>query len=101
VLDHAAGGGRHPQLDLFGPTYVLTLRVAQGRDGVRNLRALLKIAWRHFGLRAIDVRESTFDKHQTHRLALGASGAQAQTGASRSVSHGHASIQKAQVSESR
>jgi hypothetical protein len=47
--------------------FTLTLRVAPGRDGIRNLRALLKIAWRHFGLRAIDVRESGFNKHQTHR----------------------------------
>jgi hypothetical protein len=39
--------------------YTLTLRVAPGRGGVRNLRALLKIAWRHFGLRAVSVRETT------------------------------------------
>jgi len=45
--------------------FMLTLRVAPGRDGVRNLRALLKIA-RRLGLRAIDARES-FDKHQTRR----------------------------------
>jgi hypothetical protein len=55
------------QPDLFGPTYVLTLRASSGHDGIRNLRALLKIAWRHFGLRAVDVRESGFDKHQTRR----------------------------------
>jgi hypothetical protein len=55
------------QPDLFGPTYVLTLRASSGHAGVRNLRALLKIAWRHFGLRAINVRESGPDKHPTHR----------------------------------
>src|SRR5690349_9598729 len=37
--------------------FALTLRVARGRDGIRNLRTLLKIAGRHLGLRAIDVRE--------------------------------------------
>jgi hypothetical protein len=44
-------------------TFVLTLQSERGRDGIRDLRFLLKIAKRHLHLRAIDVRE-----HQTiHR----------------------------------
>ena len=39
------------------PTYLLTLRPKRGRDGVRELKALLKIALRRFGMRAIAVRE--------------------------------------------
>jgi hypothetical protein len=35
----------------------LTLRPARGRDSVRELRALLKTAWRRHGMRAIEVRE--------------------------------------------
>jgi hypothetical protein len=61
VLDHAAENPAQP--DLLGSTYTLTL-IAPGRDGVRNLRALLKIAWRRFDLRAVDVREI---KHPVHR----------------------------------
>jgi hypothetical protein len=37
----------------------LTLCVAPGRDGVRSLRALLKIAGRHLGLHAIACEETT------------------------------------------
>ena len=37
--------------------YVVTFRPAPGRDGIRDLRFLLKIAGRHLHLRAIDVRE--------------------------------------------
>jgi hypothetical protein len=47
--------------------FTLTLRVASGRDGVRSLRTLLKIAGRHLGLRAVSVRESGFDKHSVRR----------------------------------
>jgi hypothetical protein len=43
--------------------FAVTLRTASGCDGIRNLRALLKIAWRHFGLRAIDVREIEHPMH--------------------------------------
>ena len=50
--------------------YTLTLRAAPGCDGVRNLRALLKIAWRHFGLRAVDIRETT-NTPQPWRSAAG------------------------------
>jgi hypothetical protein len=51
--------------------YALTLRAASSRDGVRNLRALLKIAGRHFGLRAVDVREvqhSVRRRRSAHRM---------------------------------
>jgi hypothetical protein len=46
--------------------FTLILRAASGRDGIRSLRTLLKIAGRHLGLRAVDVRENT-----TPRAALG------------------------------
>jgi hypothetical protein len=39
------------------PIYLLRLRAAPGRDPVRALRALLKIAWRRLGLRALAVSE--------------------------------------------
>jgi hypothetical protein len=39
------------------PIYLLALRPARGRDGIRGLRALLKSALRRHGLRAIEVRE--------------------------------------------
>jgi hypothetical protein len=48
-------------------TYTLTLRAASDRDAVPSLCALLKIAWRHLGLRAIDVRET---KHSVRRRRL-------------------------------
>jgi hypothetical protein len=48
-------------------TFAVTLRVAADRDAIRGLRTFLKIAGRHFGLRAIDVREPSFDRHLTHR----------------------------------
>lgn len=38
------------------PVYVIHLRPTDG-DGVRELRTLLKIAWRRFGLKAVSVRE--------------------------------------------
>jgi hypothetical protein len=46
--------------------FTLILRAASGRDSIRSLRTLLKIAGRHLGLRAINVRENT-----TPRAALG------------------------------
>jgi hypothetical protein len=39
------------------PTFLLALQPARGRDGIRDLRALLKAAGRRYGLRAIEVRE--------------------------------------------
>lgn len=37
--------------------FVVTLLPAPHRNGVRDLRALLKIAKRHLNMRALDVRE--------------------------------------------
>jgi hypothetical protein len=39
------------------PTYVLTLQAAPGYDDIRGLRALLKIAGRRYGLRALSIRK--------------------------------------------
>lgn len=39
------------------PIYVLRLRAIPGRDGVRGLKAILKLALRRYGLRAISARE--------------------------------------------
>jgi hypothetical protein len=38
-------------------TFIMTLRSEPGVDGIRMLRALLKLAWRRFGLRCIAARE--------------------------------------------
>jgi hypothetical protein len=38
--------------------FVLHLRAMPGVDGIKSFRALLKAALRHYGLRAIDVRET-------------------------------------------
>jgi hypothetical protein len=37
--------------------FTLTFRAASGRDGIRDLRGLLKVAWRQFHLRAVTARE--------------------------------------------
>jgi hypothetical protein len=39
------------------PTYLVALRPARARDGVRELKALLKIALRQHGLRCVTLRE--------------------------------------------
>jgi hypothetical protein len=39
------------------PVYLLTLQAAPGYDDIRGLRALLKIAGRRYGLRALSVRK--------------------------------------------
>jgi hypothetical protein len=39
------------------PTFVVALRAASGRDGIRSLRAVLKFAGRYAGMRALTVRE--------------------------------------------
>jgi hypothetical protein len=46
--------------------FTLTLLATSSRDAVHDLRGLLKVAWRHFGLRAIAVREVN---HPVHRRA--------------------------------
>jgi hypothetical protein len=40
-------------------TFAVTLRVAADGDAIRGLRTFLKIAGRHFGLRATSIRETT------------------------------------------
>jgi hypothetical protein len=47
---------------------LLTLQPARDRDGVRELRAILKIALRQFGLRALEVRELRPDSKRAKRL---------------------------------
>jgi hypothetical protein len=44
--------------------FTLTLRGASGRDATRDLRGLLKMAWRQFHLRAVTAREVEFRMHQ-------------------------------------
>jgi hypothetical protein len=39
--------------------FTVTLQAAPGRAGIRSLRAFLKRAGRHLGLRAVDIRETT------------------------------------------
>jgi hypothetical protein len=39
--------------------FVVELRAEPGVDGIRSLRALLKVALRRYGLRAIDIHESS------------------------------------------
>jgi hypothetical protein len=50
--------------------FTLTLRAAPGRDGVRDLRALLKIAWRHLGLRAVTVTAKEFGAQRSDRFGI-------------------------------
>jgi hypothetical protein len=47
------------------PTFVIRLRPEKGVDPVRALRALLKVALRRFGLRAVsvDARLEDDEKH--------------------------------------
>jgi hypothetical protein len=47
--------------------YVVTLLPERDRDGVHDLRALLKIAKRHLNMRAIDVREQTIRRRDARR----------------------------------
>jgi hypothetical protein len=53
----SGSGLMSPKPAQLRPTFLLTLQPARGRDGIHGLRALLKIALRKFGLRAIAVRE--------------------------------------------
>jgi hypothetical protein len=55
--------------------YVVTLMPAPDRNGIHDLRALLKIAKRHFHLRALDVREhQTVRRHDAKRQIVKAEG---------------------------
>ena len=38
-------------------TFTITLRSRDGDDDIRTLRAALKILWRRFGLRAVQIEE--------------------------------------------
>jgi hypothetical protein len=49
------------------PAFTVTLVAEPGVDAIRSLRALLKIAGRRLGLRAIDVRQCALDAHQDER----------------------------------
>jgi hypothetical protein len=44
--------------------YVLRLRATRSADGIRGLRALLKVALRRFGLRAISVRQEVVERNK-------------------------------------
>lgn len=37
--------------------FTITLRTRDGEDGIKTLRAALKILWRRFGLKAIGIEE--------------------------------------------
>jgi hypothetical protein len=50
--------------------FVVTLLPARGRDGIRDLRFLLKIAGRHLHLRALDVREQTIRGRDARRRTV-------------------------------
>jgi hypothetical protein len=58
--------------------FVVTLRAAPGRDGIRALRTLLKVALRHFGVRAISVEEPSKHPARRRRLACGCQSKQRQ-----------------------
>jgi hypothetical protein len=48
------------------PVYLLTLQAAPGYDEIRGLRALLKIAGRRYGLRALSVRKLSPSPRNIH-----------------------------------
>jgi hypothetical protein len=48
-------------------TFALTLRVAPGRDGIRDLRCLLKFAGRHLHMCALSVREESVRRRDARR----------------------------------
>jgi hypothetical protein len=50
--------------------FVVTLLPAPDRDGIRDLRFLLKIAKRRFHLRALDVREQTIRRRDARRRTV-------------------------------
>jgi hypothetical protein len=50
--------------------YVVTLLPAPDRDGIRDLRFVLKIVKRHLHLRALDVREQTICRRDARRRAV-------------------------------
>jgi hypothetical protein len=44
-----------------GPIYLIRLRGQPGSDVEHRLRAFLKLAWRRFGLRCVDIKQETQD----------------------------------------
>ena len=40
-----------------GPIYAIRLQARSGADGIRALRAALKVLWRRYQLRCLDARE--------------------------------------------
>ena len=44
--------------------FVLRLRATRSGDGIRGLRAILKLALRRYGLRAISVREEAVERRK-------------------------------------
>jgi hypothetical protein len=50
-----------------GPIYAIRLQARPGTDGIRTLRAALKILWRRHQLRCLDAREVT-DNASTPQL---------------------------------
>jgi hypothetical protein len=40
-----------------GPIYAIRLQARSGTDGIRVLRAALKVLWRHYQLRCLEARE--------------------------------------------
>jgi hypothetical protein len=65
------GVGRPPPTGVLGrvgtsiserPIFIVHLQPQPGVDPVRALRAFLKVALRRFGLKAIDVRQSSKDE---------------------------------------
>jgi hypothetical protein len=57
VLSKTAYSNTPPKPPADRPTYILTLQAAPGYDEIRGLRALLKIAGRRYGLRALSIRK--------------------------------------------
>ena len=57
VLSEPACLNATPKPPAARPTYALILQAAPGYDDIRSLRALLKIAGRRFGLRALSIRK--------------------------------------------
>jgi hypothetical protein len=51
-------------------TFSATFVALPGVDGLRSFRALLKAALRHYGLRAVDVRQCALDAHEDERARV-------------------------------
>lgn len=52
--------GLSPSTDISGtadPVYVVSLKPRPGTDGIKALRAALKVLGRRFGLRCVDIKQ--------------------------------------------